>query len=77
MTKRPKLRDEAAPDLDLNAWGDALVTTAPDAVEGVRQRAKVMAEDRRLSAADREFARAQVATIQRAVRRSRKTDRKD
>lgn len=72
MKKKPST--ENADSLDLDAWADALVTT-PDAVEGVRQRAKVMADDKRLAAADREFARAQVAAIQRAVRRSRKPRR--
>ena len=61
----------AEPSVDLDSWADALVTT-PDALDGVRQRAKIMADDKRLAAADREFARAQAAAIQRAVRRSRK-----
>lgn len=69
MKKKPST--ENADSLDLNAWAEALFA-APDALEGVRQRARVMADDKRLAAADREFARAQVAAIQRAVRRSRK-----
>ena len=73
MRKQP-LKPISEPPLDLDAWADALMTT--DAVDGVRQRAKVMADDKRLAAADREFARAQVAAIQRAIRRSRKPRRR-
>ncbi len=72
MKKKPS--PEIADSLDLDAWADALVST-PDAVEGVCQRAKIMADDKRLAAADREFARAQVAAIQRAAHRSRKPRR--
>lgn len=64
-------RPSDEPPLDLDAWADALVTT-PDAIEGVRRQAKSIADDGRLNAEDREFARAQVAAIQRAIRRSRK-----
>ena len=67
MTKRPRPTDESLPDLD--TWADALMTT--DAVDGVRQRAKSMADDTRLAAKDREFAQAQVVAIQRAARRKR------
>lgn len=69
--RRLQNQPSAEPSVDLDAWATTLVAT-PDAVDGVRQRAKVMADDKRLAAADREFARAQVAAIQRAVRRSRK-----
>ncbi len=75
MTKSPKLRDE--PPVDLDAWADALVTTAPDAVAGMRAVAKRLADNTRLSDEDRDFAKSQLASIQRAVRRNRKSVRKN
>jgi hypothetical protein len=76
MSKKPRLRDEAVPDLDLNAWADALVTTAPDAVAEMRAVAKRLAGNTRLSAVDRDFAKSQLAAIDRAVRRNRQLARK-
>ena len=72
MTKRPS--DESLPNLD--TWAVALVTSAPDAVAEMRAIAKRQAENKRLSADDREFAKSQLTAIQRAVRRNRKSARK-
>ena len=69
MSKQPNKPNRETP-LDLDAWADALIAT--DAVDGVRQRAKSMADDKRLMAKDREFAQSQVAAIQRAIRRNRR-----
>lgn len=74
MKKKRPVENADAPDLD--AWADALATMAPNAVDEMRTVAKRLANNTRLSSADREFAKSQLAAIQRATRRKRQPARK-
>lgn len=52
-------------------WADRIVALEPDVSAGVAAYALRMAADRRLPAADRQFAKSQAEAIRRALRRAK------